>query len=155
MAHPEAVTVRLAAPADSAEVVRLVSALLVELGGSALEPARAREVYAELVASHDLGFVALAESEGTVTAVCTVSWAHALRSQGRYAIVQEMYVAPELRSSGVGRRVLELALAVARERGCPFVELGTPAAGARQIAFYRGSGFVPVGERLRCRLIDS
>jgi GNAT superfamily N-acetyltransferase len=87
-----------------------------------------------------------------VTAVCTVSYAHALRSGGRYAIVQEMYVTPALRSSGVGRLVLELALATAKQAGCPFVELGTPPAGARQIAFYRRSGFAPVGERLRCAL---
>ena len=143
---------RLATGSDANEVVRLVSALLVELGGKALEPVRAAAVYGELFARPELGFVALAESDRQACAVCTVSFVHALRSAGRYAIVQEMYVSPELRSTGVGREVLALALAHARASGCPFVELGTPQQGARQIAFYRRSGFVSIGERLRCAL---
>ncbi len=84
--------IRLVQGSDTAEVVRLVSALLVELGGAALEPTRARSVYDELIARPELGFAILAESNGAGVAVCTVSFAHALRSAGRYAIVQEMYV---------------------------------------------------------------
>lgn len=144
--------VRLAHASDAREVTRLVSALLVELGGKPLEPRRAAEVYGELCARPELGFVALAERDGEACAVCTVSLVHALRSGGRYAIVQEMYVAPSLRSAGVGRDVLAAALERARALGCPFVELGTPQQGARQIEFYRRSGFASVGERLRCAL---
>src|SRR5262245_38454650 len=112
-------SVRLARASDAKEVVRLVSALLVELGGRALDPERAAAVYGELCARPELGFVALGERDGAACAVCTVSLVHALRSAGRYAIVQEMYVAPELRSTGIGRDVLALALARARELGCP------------------------------------
>ena len=63
-----------------------------------------------------------------------------------------MFVAPEQRSTGVGAALLARALAHARSLGCPFVELGTPLGGERQIAFYRRSGFASVGERLRCVL---
>jgi hypothetical protein len=111
--------VRLAAPGDASQVIRLVSALLVELGGSALDPARARPVYEALLARPELGFVHLAEAGGAAGGVCTVSFAHA------------------------------------RAAGCPFAELGTPLGGARQVDFYRRSGFAPVGERLRCMLGDA
>ena len=141
--------VRLAERSDAAHVVRLVSALLVELGGQALEPTRAAAVYGELIARPELGFALLGESEDSASAVCTVSFAHALRSSGRYAIVQEMYVTPALRSAGLGRLVIDEAARRAREAGCPFVELGTPLAGTRQVEFYRRAGFHSVGERLR------
>lgn len=94
----------------------------------------------------------LGEENGAARAVCTVSFVHALRSSGRYAIVQEMYVEPELRSSGIGKRVLEKAIARVREHGCPYVELGTPYEGKRRIQFYLRSGFVSIGERLRLAL---
>jgi GNAT superfamily N-acetyltransferase len=105
-----------------------------------------------MLARPELGFVFLAESGGTPAAVCTVSLVHALRAAGRYAIVQEMYVAPDLRSTGLGAQLLARALDHARSLGCSFAELGTPLGGERQIAFYRRSGFFPVGERLRCLL---
>lgn len=143
---------RLAARADASEVLRLVSALLVELGGRALDEGVAGPVYEELISRPERGFVMLGEDERRAVAVCTVSWVHALRSGGPYAIIQEMYVEPALRSSGIGRRVLERAAALARERGAAFVELGTPLDGRRQIAFYARSGFVSVGERLRLAL---
>ena len=143
---------RRAERSDASEVVRLVSGLLLELGGRALDPDVAGRVFGELLARPELGFVVLGEVDGAARAVCTVSFVHALRSNGRYAIVQEMFVEPALRSSGLGRRVLDHATALAREHGCPFVELGTPYDGRRQIEFYRRAGFVSVGERLRLTL---
>jgi GNAT superfamily N-acetyltransferase len=143
------VSTRVATAADVGEVLRLVSGLLVELGGKALDPQRGRASYEALLATPQLGFVVLGEEDGAARAVCTVSWVHALRANGRYAIVQEMFVEPALRSSGIGQGVLEHAARIARDAGCPFVELGTPYDGKRQIEFYRRSGFVSVGERLR------
>ena len=143
---------RLAERADSGEVQRLVSALLIELGGKALEPRTAAAVYDELISRPELGFAVLGVHEGAARAVCTVSWVHALRSGGPYAIVQEMYVEPALRSSGIGKQVLEHAAALVRARGAPFLELGTPYDGKRQVEFYRRYGFVSVGERLRLAL---
>jgi ribosomal protein S18 acetylase RimI-like enzyme len=143
------VTARLAGEKDGREVTRLVSALMVELGGRPLDPESAAKTWSHLCSEPELGFAVLGESAGQSHSVCTVSFAHAMRSTGRYAIVQEMYVTPALRSSGVGRQVLELALRAARERGCAFVELATPLEGERQIAFYRRSGFAVIGERLR------
>lgn len=145
-------TARIAEANDASEVTRLVSALMVELGGKPLDPDTAARTWARTCAEPDPGFAVPGASGGKSHSVCTVSFAHALRSGGRYAIIQEMYVTPELRSTGVGRETLELALRTARQRGCAFVELGTPFQGGRQIAFYARSGFVNIGARLRCPL---
>jgi GNAT superfamily N-acetyltransferase len=53
-----------------------------------------------------------------VLAVCTVSFLQALRSRGRYAIIQEMYVEPDERSTGMGKTVLEFVLDHAASAGC-------------------------------------
>ena len=141
--------VRLATPSDRDEVLRLVRGLLIELGGN---PAPADDLFAvfdELVVGGDAGFIVIAEEEGRAKAVCTASFLQAIRTVGRYAILQEMYVEPDLRSSGVGRAVIDFALEHAVARGCQVVELGTPRNGQRQIEFYERAGFANVGARLR------
>jgi GNAT superfamily N-acetyltransferase len=141
-------TVRLATSADRDAVLRLANALLVELGGEAIAPHDVAAVYLALVEG-DAGFVALSEVSAVPRAVCTVSFVEALRSRGRYAIVQEMFVEPAMRGSGVGVALLRFVSDEAIAAGCRFVELGTPLDGARQIAFYERAGFARVGERLR------
>ena len=141
--------VRLAIPSDRDEVLRLVNGLLAELGGSPRPADAASPVFDDLVGGGDAGFIVIAEEDGTAKAVCTASFTQALRTVGRYAILQEMYVEPEYRSSGAGRAVIDFALAHAVASGCQVVELGTPRDSDRQIEFYERAGFVNVGARLR------
>lgn len=142
--------VRLATTDDRDDVLTLVRGLLIELGGS---PATARELYGvyNSLVSGGSGFIVIAEVEGVARAVCTASYATALRTAGRYCILQEMFVEPESRSSGVGQAVIEFALEHAAANGCQVVELGTPRHGDRQIEFYRRAGFENVGARMRWR----
>ncbi len=150
------VNVRLAQPADRAPAVELVRRLLAELGGTPPPAADIAPVFDGLAAGRGDGFIVIAEDEmaedaGGLIAVCTVSFLTALRSRGRYAIIQEMFVEPAARSGGTGGAVLRFALQHAAASGCSLVELGTPFDGSRQIEFYRRAGFTEVGARLRWR----
>ncbi|MYC34105.1 MAG: GNAT family N-acetyltransferase [Chloroflexi bacterium] len=143
--------VRLASRADRAAVVDLVGKLLAELGGTPSPAEAMSPTFDFLAGGGDVGFVALGESDSRAVAVCTVSYLRAMRTRGKYAIIQEMYVEPEYRSTGVGMGVLKFALDYAVANGCQTVELGTPYHGDRQIQFYRRAGFTEVGARLRWR----
>ena len=147
--------VRLATPSDRGEALRLVRSLLIELGGSPAPPEALYGVFDTLAAGGDAGFVVIAEEDGAARAVCTASFAQAVRTVGRYAILQEMYVEPDSRSSGMGRAVIDFALEHAVASGCQVVELGTPRSGDRQIEFYERAGFVNVGARLRWTTPDN
>ena len=146
--------VRLATNEDREEVLTLVRGLLVELGGNPAPAQELHSVFNSLV-SGGAGFVVLAEVDGVPRAVCTASYAKALRTAGRYCILQEMFVEPDLRSLGVGREVIEFALQHAAANGCQVVELGTPRRGDRQIEFYERSGFENIGARLRWRTANN
>jgi len=65
----------------------------------------------------------------------------------RRANVYAMWVAPDARGAGVGRKLIDNGLAWARRLGALDVELrvSDPMAGAR--ALYLASGFVPTGDR--------
>ena len=143
--------VRLASYADRDGALELVGKLLAELGGTPPAPADMAPVYDRLIGGEGDGFIAVGEDGGELVAVCTVSFLQALRTRGRYAIIQEMFVEPDFRSTGVGRDVLNFALEHAAANGCQTVELGTPYDGERQIQFYRRAGFTEVGARLRWR----
>ena len=142
---------RLATTHDRDAAIDLVRRLLIELGGTPASAEAMAPVYGRFADDGPSGFVVLAETDGQLTAVCTVSFVDALRSVGRYAIIQEMYVDPSVRGTGVGMEVLRFALNHAVSRGCAMVELGTPYHGARQIQFYQRAGFTEVGARLRWR----
>ena len=145
------INVRLATANDRDAALRLVSGLLAELGGVPPPADEMAPVFDDLV-SGAAGFIAIGTDDaGAAVAVCTVSFVTALRTRGRYAIIQEMFVVPDARSSGIGMAVLRFALEHAAASGCAIVELGTPANGHRQIAFYRRAGFTEVGARLRWR----
>lgn len=143
------VTARLATSDDLDDVIRLVSGLLIELGGTPPAPAAMTPAFERLVSGGDDGFIALGEVEDEAVAVCTASFVLSLRTAGRYAVLQEMFVEPWARSSGVGRALLQFTLEHSAQRGCRIVELGTPRVGERAIAFYERNGFEAVGARLR------
>lgn len=143
--------VKLASHADRNGALELVGKLLAELGGTPPSAADIAPVYDRLIADTGDGFIVVGEDRGELVAVCTVSFLPALRTRGRYAIIQEMFVEPAFRSAGVGRDVLNFALKHAAANGCDTVELGTPYEGERQIQFYRRAGFTEVGARLRWR----
>lgn len=146
-----ALEVRLATRDDRDEVIRLVSGLLVELGGNPAPPKELYGVFDQLVSRSGAGFIVIAEEDGEAKAACTASFLTAMRTVGRYAILQEMFVEPESRSTGVGAAVIDFATEHAVANGCQVVELGTPRSGQRAIHFYERAGFENVGARMRWR----
>jgi GNAT superfamily N-acetyltransferase len=147
--------VRLATPADRDEVLRLARGLLIELGGSPAPQEELHWLFDKLVANDGTGFAVIGEEDGAAKAVCTASFQMAIRTAGRYCILQEMFVELDSRSTGMGQGVIEFALQHAMASGCQVVELGTPRDGQRPIQFYERAGFENIGARMRWRSPDN
>ena len=141
--------IRLAKNSDGAAVVRSVSRLMEELGFEDFDGEGLGEVFTDLVGGEGHGFAMVAEENGKITAICTVSKVIALRTSGLYGIVQEMYVSPEVRGQRIGAELLLAALRQAQLLGCSMVEVGTPPEGTRQGRFYCRAGFKRFGDRFR------
>ncbi len=60
--------------------------------------------------------------------------------------LEDLYVRPEMRGGGVGRRLLEWLAALAVERGCGRLEWAVLDWNAPSIGFYRSLGAVPMDE---------
>jgi ribosomal protein S18 acetylase RimI-like enzyme len=57
------------------------------------------------------------------------------------AHLEELYVVPERRGRGLGRALLEAAMAHARERGAAHIDLGTSEDDVAARALYESAGF--------------
>ncbi len=143
--------IRIAEAADAAQVVALVNDLVVEMGGDLLSIPDAIAMCERFASGESDGVIAIAESGQEIVGICAMSYQDAIRTLGRYAIIQEMYVVPKYRSAEVGAKLIDLGVAEATSNGCSVIEVGAPPSGPgdRAQSFYTRLGFVHVGPRLR------
>jgi len=82
-------------------------------------------------------------------AVATISETYALYAGGKIGVIQEFYVIPEFRCSGVGAMLIEQVRAYGKKRGWSCLELCTPPLPEfeQTLSFYQHNGLVPVGGR--------
>ena len=83
----------------------------------------------------------VARDGDAVVGVAYVSFVWALEHGGLSAWLEELYVLPALRGQGVGGRLLDQVLALARARGCAAVDLEVEAEHARSASLYARAGF--------------
>ena len=147
-----------AAWSDLPEVLRLVERLLDELHDD--------EEFGGLDRHRTLGdleregnrFVALIarQDDREAAGVLTLTETFAIYAGGRYGVIDELYVAPAHRSTGVGRLLLDAAASIGRERGWRRIDVTAPPGERwrRTVAFYEKNGFVFTGPKLRRSLAD-
>jgi GNAT superfamily N-acetyltransferase len=148
-----ATCVRPANREDVEDVVAAVRALLAELGATPPDPA-AMEIAARALLED--GSLLVAEVGGVLVGVLAASWQTAMHVPGRYALIQDLWVAPTWRGRMVGGALLQALRELSRERGVTRVEVGLPRESYAHIrateAFYSGNGFTRLGPRMRLAL---
>ncbi len=82
-------------------------------------------------------------------AVVTMTETYALYAGGKIGVIQEFYVAPELRASGVGSMLIEQVQDYGKKHNWSCIELCTPPLPEfeRTLNFYQINGLSPVGGR--------
>jgi GNAT superfamily N-acetyltransferase len=107
-------------------------------------PARSMRLFRHTVA--DLAYdLYVAEDGDRPIGVVAVSYVRVLRLGGQRATLEEIYVAPERRGSGVGRRLLDFAVGRAEGRGARAFEARPTDEACER--FLGHVGFEPAGSR--------
>lgn len=93
--------------------------------------------------------VLLAYAGDEAVGVLTIAETYALYAGGKIGVIQECFVSASHRGQGVGRQLIQAALATGAELGWACTELCTPPLPQfeQTIEFYQQHGFVPVGGR--------
>lgn len=140
--------IRAAQAGDTGALLALAEAFYTE-GGFGTEPA---ELAANLTVLLDSGAarVAVAVADATVVgfAVSTIGFG---LEQGRFAVLDDLYVVPERRGRGIGTALVADSAGWARSTGSRYLELVVAPNGqdvGHLFAYYAGLGFVDEGRRL-------
>lgn len=145
--------IREARHEDVPAVVTGVRELLVELGGKPpATPAMAETAHA-LIDDGSSGVVLVAEQADELVGIIGVSWQVAMRIPGRYGVIQELWVKPELRYMRIGAALLRALVETASKQGVERIEVGLPSERYPALdateAFYLNNGFIQIGMRMR------
>lgn len=132
---------RLATSADADEVARLLHDFNVEFDtptpGVAVLSARLRDLLAGPAT-----FSVLAGTPATGVALVTLRpnvW-----YPGPVALLDELYVVPELRGQGIGTAIIERVVSTCRSRGVGAIEINVDEGDVDAQRFYEGHGFTAI-----------
>ena len=129
---------RLATPDDAAEVAGLLHDFNTEYD----TPSPGVEVLTERLRGHLAGdaiFALLAGSPAVAVALATVR--PNLWYEGQVALLDELYLVPDIRGQGIGTAVIGLFVTTCRERGVDLIEINVDAADVDAQRFYERHGF--------------
>ena len=138
-------------------VVSLVGALLKELGAEGDEAGKlAVEQLASLArqgGDRHIAFLAF-DADDSPIGVLTLAESMAIYAKGHYGIINEMFVAPEFRSTGVGARLIAAAVAESKSRGWRRIDVTAPESlvWAPTRRFYEQQGFTFTGPKMKLLL---
>lgn len=139
---------------DVQQVFELVLCLLHELGEEAedLGSLQSEKILQEWrAADHRFLVMVAKDQQGTVLGFMTLSEAFALYANGNYGIINEMFVVPEYRSTGVGAALLKAAIRIGRDRCWTRIDVTAPEGEqwVRSKHFYEKNGFTFAGPKLK------
>ncbi len=145
--------IRTASHPDALEIAAGIAELLIELGGSPAPPDLLAQAALALIDDSEAGAILVADRDGQIVGLLGASWPLAIRTTGRYGLIQELWVHPAWRSQTIGADLLVALFDLARERGVTRLEVGLPGErfphiGATE-AFYLNNGFQAIGTRMR------
>ena len=129
---------------DSTPIARLLADDL--LGADRERPNEARPYLAafDRIDADPAQLLAVAEVRGRVVGCLQLTFIPGMSSQGaKFALLQAVRVAADVRGQGVGRAFIAWAMDEARNRGCSSIELLTHQTRADAQRFYESLGFTP------------
>ena len=130
-----------AMPADEATVLALMRVFYAEEQLTFVEEA-ARTAVKALFSAPDLGSLFLLGDEaGNVRGYLVLTFGFSLEFRGRFVLLDELYVAADLRGQGLGKAAIEFAAGWARERGAAALRLEVNHANRRAKDVYSRRGF--------------
>lgn len=137
----------------SREIIRKVTELISELGGKpfVLDESEARIFIEQSIdEGRYIVFLAVDESENVI-GIITVGESGAVYAGGKFGIIHEFYINAEMRSSDIGKQLIEKVKQTAADLRWRRLEVGAPPSPEwdRTKEFYLREGFQEIGPRLK------
>jgi len=146
------VTVREATAADEDAVFDLLRQLMsAATEESAINQPSGVRVFREMLEG-SIGTVLVAEQDGSILGLITLSYPVAIRCGGPYSCIEEFIVSEKARGKGVGGRLLQAAIGKAAARGCFELQVNRPSELGYPV--YLEHGWEDLGKHLSLRPVQ-
>ena len=106
------------------------------------------DTFSKLI-SNERGCLVIAEENGIILGMASVSFNLALRYNGEYCQLEELVVDQDARGKNVGGLLIEETLRLAKKRGCKEFGLYLLESTKHNQPFYEKYGFVNIGDEMR------
>ena len=106
------------------------------------------DTFSKLI-SKDRGCLVIAEENGIILGMASISFNLALRYNGEYCQLEELVVDQDARGKNVGGLLIEETLRQAKNRGCKEFGLYLLESTKHNQPFYEKYGFVKIGDEMR------
>ena len=103
----------------------------------------------EHLISNERGSLVIAEENGKVLGMASISFNLALRYNGEYCQLEELVVDSEARGKNIGGLLIEETIRLAKARGCKEFGLYILESTKHNRGFYEKYGFIKVGQEMR------
>ena len=118
--------IRKATIGDEEQVFRLLQKLLIPSGEVNENWSDDAGMFRKIVENQDLGVILVADEDGEIAGVTTLSFPTAIRCEGLYSCIEENIVDEKFRGKGVGSMLLKAAIAEAKAKGCKELQVNNP-----------------------------
>ena len=140
------VNIRLAIPEDQMRCSELLN-VLGEATSSQTEIFDS-DTFGKLICNKRGGLV-IAEENGIILGMASVSFNLALRYNGEYCQLEELIVDQDARGNNIGGLLIEETLRLAKNRGCKEFGLYLLESTKHNQTFYEKYGFFKIGDEMR------
>jgi GNAT superfamily N-acetyltransferase len=118
--------IRRAVIDDETQAVNLLKKLLIPSGEVDKEWSDGTGMFRRIIENPDLGTILVADEDGAIAGITTLSFPAAIRCGGAYTCIEENIVDERFRGRGVGGKLLQAAIAEAKARGCRELQVNNP-----------------------------
>jgi len=106
------------------------------------DPESSRLMVRHVLANPQVGAVFLArQADGRAVGYMVLTHCYSLEFGGPFVLLDEIFVLPEARSTGLGKRLIDAASGFCRERGIGHLRLEVQKKNVRAVDVYRTYGF--------------
>lgn len=141
-----------AIPTDEAALLALMAAFYEE-ERLAFDLLRTRGLVRQMIATADLGQIFVLREGEAVGGCMVLTFGFSLEFGGRFALLDELYIAPAWRGKGFGRHALERAEGWTRAQGVAALRLEISDANTHARRLYLKAGFVADARALFTRAL--
>lgn len=127
---------------DVDAICHLLAELFVQEADFAANADKQANAVNAILASPEQGQILVLKIDKQLVGMVSLLYLISTAMGGKVAMLEDMIIAPEQRSQGLGQQLLNAAISFAREQGCLRITLLTDADNQRAHQFYQRQGFV-------------